>query len=86
MFALFGSVMVSYNRARAEGLEFQCKGGMFSRFERLVVMIAGLILTSIFGDMAMIVSLVILAVFANITAVQRVLDVYELDRQSSTSS
>jgi len=61
-------------------LNFECKGGWFSRFERLVVMVAGLMLTFVFGDYAMIGSLVILAVFANITAIQRVFLVYESDR------
>lgn len=86
MFALFGSVMVSYNRARAEGLNFECKGGLFSRFERLVVMVAGLILTFVFGDYAMIGSLIILAVFANITAIQRITDVYKADSTGSNKA
>jgi CDP-diacylglycerol--glycerol-3-phosphate 3-phosphatidyltransferase len=79
LLALFGSIMVSYNRARAEGLAFECKGGWFSRFERLVVLVGGLVLTAIFGDTACIAALVILAVFTNITAVQRILLVKEAD-------
>lgn len=77
--ALFGSVMVSYNRARAEGLGFECKGGWFSRFERLVVLVGGLVLTRVWGDQALYVMLYIMAFFTNITAVQRIMLVYELD-------
>lgn len=79
LLGLFGSVMVSYNRARAEGLGFECKGGWFSRFERLVVMVGGLVLTAVFGDVAILTALVILAVFTNITAIQRILLVKETD-------
>ncbi|MCC6186769.1 MAG: DUF4833 domain-containing protein [Chitinophagaceae bacterium] len=35
--ALIGSVMVSYSRARAEGLGVDCKGGMMQRPERIVL-------------------------------------------------
>jgi hypothetical protein len=34
--ALIGSMMVSYTRARAEGLGVQCKGGLMQRPERVV--------------------------------------------------
>jgi len=34
--ALIGSMMVSYTRARAEGLGIECKGGMMQRPERVV--------------------------------------------------
>ena len=35
--ALIGSMMVSYTRARAEGLGVECKGGFFQRPERVVL-------------------------------------------------
>ncbi len=38
-----GSVMVSYLRARAEGLGVKCEVGIFTRAERVVVMSIGLI-------------------------------------------
>ena len=37
-FALIGSMMVSYTRARAEGLGIECKGGLMQRPERVVIM------------------------------------------------
>ncbi|WP_343688255.1 DUF4833 domain-containing protein [Chitinophaga sp.] len=35
--AMIGSMMVSYTRARAEGLGIECKGGLMQRPERIVV-------------------------------------------------
>jgi phosphatidylglycerophosphate synthase len=35
--ALIGSMMVSYTRARAEGLGIECKGGLMQRPERVVI-------------------------------------------------
>ncbi len=71
--ALIGSLLVSYTRARAEGLGASIKEGWFTRFERMAVLIAGLILTAWLGPIILKIALAILAVFANLTAVQRVL-------------
>ncbi len=64
--ALGMSLLVSYTRARAEGIGLQCKEGLLTRFERLVILIAGLI----FGQLTWAVGLI--AVLAGITAVQRI--------------
>lgn len=37
--SLIGAYLVSYARARAEGLGLECKIGLFSRFERTVVLL-----------------------------------------------
>jgi CDP-diacylglycerol--glycerol-3-phosphate 3-phosphatidyltransferase len=71
--ALIGSLLVSYARARAEGLGASVKEGWFTRFERMIVLVAGLVLTAWFGPLALTLALAILAVFSNITALQRVL-------------
>jgi len=42
--AVFGSLLVSYTRARAEGVGIACKEGLFTRFERVILLAAGLIL------------------------------------------
>jgi CDP-diacylglycerol--glycerol-3-phosphate 3-phosphatidyltransferase len=42
--AVFGSLLVSYTRARAEGVGIECKEGLFTRFERVILLAAGLIL------------------------------------------
>lgn len=68
--ALIGSWMVSYTRARAEGLQIECKGGLLQRPERIAILIAGLV----FGWMLPV--LWILAVLTNITALQRIYAVY----------
>ncbi|MFC1526475.1 CDP-alcohol phosphatidyltransferase family protein [Candidatus Latescibacterota bacterium] len=66
-FALAGSLMVSYVRARAEGLGQECKVGFMQRAERLVALAAG----SLFGHDGLIFVLVILAVTTNYTVLER---------------
>ncbi len=66
-FALIGSIMTSYTRARAECIIPSCKVGFFERPERIVLIILGALL----GKMEH--ALLLLAVFSNITVVHRVL-------------
>ncbi|GHT32648.1 CDP-diacylglycerol--inositol 3-phosphatidyltransferase [Bacteroidia bacterium] len=47
--ALIGSMMVSYVRARAEGLGIECKGGFMQRPERVVIISLGAILCGLFN-------------------------------------
>ncbi len=63
--ALAGSYMVSYARARAEGLGIPCRVGFFSRMERVVVLVLALVASQLFLGLA------VLAVMANATALQR---------------
>ena len=69
MLALFGSMMVSYTKARAEGLGFTADVGIMTRFERYLVLAPSLLL----GWPA--IGLWVIASLANITAVQRFLHV-----------
>lgn len=46
--ALIGSMMVSYVRARAEGLGIECKGGFMQRPERVVIIGLGALFCGIF--------------------------------------
>ncbi|HAF08417.1 MAG: CDP-alcohol phosphatidyltransferase [candidate division TA06 bacterium 32_111] len=39
IFAIFSSIMVSYTRARAEGLGIECKKGLMGRVERMIFLI-----------------------------------------------
>jgi CDP-diacylglycerol---glycerol-3-phosphate 3-phosphatidyltransferase len=64
--AAAGSVLVSYVKARAEGLGYEAKVGLLTRAERYIVLAPSLVFNFIY------VGLGILAVFANITAVQRI--------------
>ncbi len=61
-----GSLLVSYTRARAEGIGVSCKGGLFTRAERWGTLVLGLL----FNQMRL--ALWILAIFSNITALQRI--------------
>jgi CDP-diacylglycerol--glycerol-3-phosphate 3-phosphatidyltransferase len=42
--SIVASLMVSYTRARAEGLGLECRVGVFTRLERVVVLALGLLL------------------------------------------
>jgi CDP-diacylglycerol--glycerol-3-phosphate 3-phosphatidyltransferase len=75
--AASGSMMVSYTRARAEALGVECKVGWMQRPERLVMLILGSLLAAlpVVGLVLMKLTLLTLALTANITAVQRVVHV-----------
>ena len=68
--ALVASFLVSYVKARAEGLGFECNVGIAERAERLILMILGLL----FADVLPFV-LGVLATLAGVTVVQRFLHV-----------
>jgi CDP-diacylglycerol--glycerol-3-phosphate 3-phosphatidyltransferase len=65
--AAAGSVLVSYNKARAESLGFDAKIGVLTRVERYLVLAPALVFNLPFLGVTLI------AVFANITALQRIL-------------
>lgn len=81
--ALIGSIMVSYVRARAEGLGVECKMGFMQRPERVVLTSLSLLATGITGvslrydssfdpDIILWIAMCIIAVFANLTAFARI--------------
>jgi len=65
--ALIGSFLVSYIRARAEGLGLECRVGLFTRAERVIVLAVGLLVNQVF------IALWVLVVFVYITVAQRLL-------------
>ena len=67
--ALTGSLLVSYTRARAEGLGVNCEVGLLPRPQRIVLLAAGLITGYV------LIALAVLAVFTNVTTIQRILHV-----------
>ncbi len=81
--ALVGSFVVSYTRARAEGLGLDCKVGWFERPERLaLVIVAGL-----FGvGPVMPGALLLLAILSFATATQRVVHVWKNTRAAGRDS
>jgi len=64
--AAAGSVLVSYVRARAEGLGYEAKVGLLTRVERYLVLAPALVFNQLY------LGLGVIAVFANLTALQRV--------------
>ena len=73
---LAGSILISYTRARAEGLGFECKVGLLTRVERFIIFIPSLLFQ------IPMVGLSIMAVLTHVTAVQRILHVVQQARES----
>ncbi len=68
-FALLGSLMVSYLRARIEAQGIECKVGLFTRTERVIILALGLLLSQF--DYALIIALAVIAVLSFFTVGQR---------------
>jgi CDP-diacylglycerol--glycerol-3-phosphate 3-phosphatidyltransferase len=68
---LLGSLMVSYIRARMEGIGIECQAGFFTRPERVVVIALGLLLNQF--DHALLTALAIIACFSFITIAERMI-------------
>lgn len=62
---LVGSLLVSYMRARAEGLGISCEVGVFTRPERVLALALGLLVNQVF------IALCVVAVLAWVTVIQR---------------
>ncbi len=69
--AAAGSILVSYTRARAEGVGFSAKCGLLTRAERFAILIPSLVFN--FAE----IGVALIAVFANFTALQRIYHVRE---------
>lgn len=67
----FFSFLVSYTRARASGLKIDCEIGLFTRPERIIIIILGLI------SQQLIISIILINILSVITVIQRVLKVYK---------
>ena len=77
--AMIGSVMVSYVRARAEGLNIECKVGFMQRPERVVVTAVSAMITGITGNLWWLAGgMILIAVLANITAFWRIIHCYQI--------
>jgi phosphatidylglycerophosphate synthase len=84
-FAFLGSTMVSYTRARAEGLGMDCRVGIMQRAERLLLLFAGTVVGLLFGvsDPALLAAMTVVTVVSNITAVQRIFHVRSYEKNGS---
>jgi len=69
--AVVFSFLVSYTRARASGLKIDCEIGLFTRPERIIIIILGLILNQL------LVCLILINILSIITIMQRILKVYK---------
>ena len=86
--ALGGSFMVSYVRARAEGVGIECSVGVFTRTERLVLIITGLVLAGILaaGSSVLVWMLVLVSGGTWLTVAQRLWVVTRNGRNSRPES
>jgi CDP-diacylglycerol---glycerol-3-phosphate 3-phosphatidyltransferase len=70
--AIVGAMMVSYARSKAEALNIKCSVGLFQRPERIVYLgFAGVL-----GHATLYFVIWALAVFSNLTVIQRIFHVY----------
>jgi CDP-diacylglycerol--glycerol-3-phosphate 3-phosphatidyltransferase len=76
--AIIGSFMVSYVRARGEGIGLEMKEGWFTRTERVIVLALGL-LFSMFA-LALPIALAVIVVLSFLTAGQRLFLVWQKTR------
>jgi len=73
--AMVGSFLISYIRARAEGLGIECKVGVFTRAERMAILVLGLLFNQMF------IALLLLAVLTFVTVVERMVHVWRESRK-----
>jgi phosphatidylglycerophosphate synthase len=77
LIALAGSLMVSYSRARAEAVDIKMESiGIAERPERIIIL-ASATATAVFWLPALEIGIILLAVLANFTVLQRGLHVYK---------
>jgi CDP-diacylglycerol--glycerol-3-phosphate 3-phosphatidyltransferase len=75
--AVVGSIMVSYVRARAEGIGLELREGLFTRAERVIILAGALILTPLLHENILLAALWVLAALSLFTACQRVFSVWQ---------
>jgi CDP-diacylglycerol--glycerol-3-phosphate 3-phosphatidyltransferase len=74
-----GSILISYARARAEGLGVSASVGIAPRPERVLILGLGLL----FNQTTTIIALVVLAVLAYVTTMQRLYHVWQVTRTAA---
>lgn len=85
---LVGSFLVSYTRAKAESLDLDCKVGILTRAERVLLLAIGLIFYQWqpFAALPPFLTwvLLVMAILSNVTAVQRILYVRKITAPTET--
>jgi CDP-diacylglycerol--glycerol-3-phosphate 3-phosphatidyltransferase len=84
--ALTGSFLVSYTRARAEGLGLSAEVGLAPRLERLVLAIGGIGLAGMGFELGLIAALLVVAALSVATTAQRIWHVQRLCAGASRSA
>ncbi len=77
--ALIASYLVSYTRARGEGLGVDVKVGIGTRVERFIVMALALVLNQL------LIGLIVIVVLAGITVLQRMWVVYKITHEMAAA-
>ena len=80
--ALGGSMMVSYVRARSEGLGYDCKVGIMQRPERVVY----IGISSLIHPYLLELVIWMVAILANFTAIQRMYHVWEKEKREKSAA
>ena len=85
MVAVLSSLLVSYARARAEGLGIECRVGLVQRAERLLAITVPTILVGA-GPRAIVLQVIVavLALFSTVTVIQRFVYVYRVSSVERT--
>ena len=88
--SVIGSILVSYVRARAEGLQIDCKVGLMQRPERIILLALGVLAEGLIGKyilwqsngLILVTIFAILAITSHITAIHRlVFSLYQLSNR-----
>jgi CDP-diacylglycerol--glycerol-3-phosphate 3-phosphatidyltransferase len=78
MLAMGGSIMVSYTRAKAEGLGLDCKVGLMQRPERVVLLgVSAWGFGLDFNGLPLDIAVIVVAVLTSVTAIQRIVWVFQ---------
>jgi CDP-diacylglycerol--glycerol-3-phosphate 3-phosphatidyltransferase len=77
-----GSILISYARARAEGLGIECKVGVAPRPERVIILGLGLL----FNGTTTIAALLVLTILTHVTALQRLYHVWRTTRHRASET
>src|SRR6266480_6283831 len=76
--AVVGSLLVSYTKARAEGLGLECRTGLLARPERVVILAIGLL------SGTTVLAVFLLAILSQVTAIERIVYVWRITITSQT--
>jgi len=83
--ALITSFLVSYTRARGEGIGIDVKVGIGTRVERFIIMAVALIFSGFYKPLPLI-GLTLIVILAGITVIQRMWVVYKVTHEDNTTA